>query len=267
MISFLIIVPTLNSHKLLSALANSLLQQTFSNWRVKFIDGASNNDHRECLDLLCNKDSRFSWENQLYPETGIFGAMNQGFQHEDAKNDWILFWGSDDQAASPLILESIAKKIETFKSSLNPPDLLVCNGTYYQQNSNQFKKDGSSFGRKTKFIYRKSFRWSLFLGSTPPHQATVFAPTIHSFLSSYATDLRLSADLDYFLKLSSFPKINVLVEDIEIVWIGDSGISNLETKRRLQEVRIAYKRSFGQRWWIPFLLRYLQKIQSLAEGS
>jgi len=265
MISFMIIVPTLDSHCLLPALVNSLQQQTFTNWRVQFIDGASAKPHRQYLDLLCKQDNRFDWDYQLCTNAGIFGAMNQGIKSADLSNDWILFWGSDDQAASPLVLESVAKKLQDYILQDNPPDLLVCDGTYYHQEMGTLKDNDYCFGRKTKFTFRNSFRHSLFLGSTPPHQATFFGPGALSSVHEFATELKLSADLDYFLKLSQDPTIKVVVEDLDLVWIGDCGISKQETKRRLTEVRMAYRRAFGNKWWIPFFLRYLQRIQSVVE--
>lgn len=267
MIRFLIIVPTFNSYNLLPPLVHSLLQQTYPHWRVQFIDGPSETKHREQLNAICNQDSRFSWQEQMPTESGIFAAMNQGIKSSDCTNDWILFWGSDDQAASPLVLELVAKRLEIYKQENNLPDLLVCDGTYYHIDSSANSSNKLSFGRKTKFTYHHSFRRSLFLGSTPPHQATFFSPNVLRTLPEFATDLKLSADLDYFLKLSTCAKITILVEDLEIVWIGDSGVSNRETKRRFTEVQAAYKRAFGNQWWIPFSLRYLQRVQSLVQAQ
>ena len=38
---FIIIVPTLNSYKILNNLVNSIKSQTWKNWKVFFIDGGS----------------------------------------------------------------------------------------------------------------------------------------------------------------------------------------------------------------------------------
>ena len=267
MISFLIIVPTLNSHNLLPSLVSSLQQQTFPYWRVQFIDGPSGEEHRHYLESLCKQDMRFNWDSQLSKDTGIFGAMNQGLKSADLSNDWILFWGSDDQAASPLVLESIAQKLHNYILQDNNPDLLVCHGTYYDQKMRSSADNSYCFRRKTRFTLGKSFRRSLFLGSTPPHQATFFGAGALAAVQNFAPELKLSADLDYFLKLSQDRTIKVVVEDVEVVWIGDSGISRQETKRRLMEVKMAYTRAFGNQWWIPFFLRYLQRIQSVIRSK
>ena len=57
--SLLIIVPTLNSHKVLVRLVNSLISQKFKDWRVIFIDGKSSLKHINYLKKLSKKDKRF----------------------------------------------------------------------------------------------------------------------------------------------------------------------------------------------------------------
>lgn len=263
MISFFIIVPTRNSHHLLPNLVQSLIEQTHNLWRVHFIDGQSEHDHCEYLEMICRKDSRFSWHNQISHDTGIFGAMNEGITYADLNRDWILFWGSDDLASSPLMLELIAKKLRAWIDQNNKPDLLICNGTYYQAKNNSNTIGAPCLGRKTNFHLCSSYRRSLFLGSTPPHQATFFGSGALMKVHQFTTFFKLAADLDYFLKLSADPNVNVIVEDEDIVLIGDGGVSNIQTTRRLHEVRLAYKIAFRNSWWIPFSLRYLQRIQSL----
>ncbi|MFN9631082.1 MAG: glycosyltransferase [Cyanobacteriota bacterium] len=263
MISFLIVVPTLNSHHLLPTLVQSLTEQTFNDWRVLFVDGPSNQAHRQWLQDLSQQDSRFQWEKQIHTDAGIFGAMNQGITHADANKDWILFWGSDDLAASPKVFEYLASKLDQLRLDNALPDLYVCTGIYYHRESGPSNDASFTLGRKTSFRYRRSYRSSLFSGSTPPHQATLFGPGAIKKLSMFDAELRLAADLDYFLRLSRDPKIHILIDGLELVWLGDSGISGKETRRRLKEVRLAYTRAFAMIWWIPFLLRYKERIRSL----
>jgi hypothetical protein len=52
----------------------------------------------------------------------------------------------------------------------------------------------------------------------------------------------------------------VVLRDLELVHMGDGGISGQQTRRRLQEVRRAYRRAFGLSWAVPFLLRYLYRL-------
>lgn len=261
-----LIVPTRNSHQLLPRLVDSLQAQSLSQWRVTFIDGASDLPHRAWLDELCRRDPRFHWCPQEAPDAGIFDAMNQGFRLA-APGEWLLFWGSDDWAAGPRVLERLQDELAAARSSPPAtgegagPDLLVCRGRYFRL------RDGTppQAGRPTAFRWWGRYRLSLLLGSTPPHQASLLGPGARRRLQHYAEGFQLSADLDYFLQLSRFPKLVVARSRLELVHLGDGGVSGQRTGRRLAEVRRAYRRAFGGGWWVPFGLRYGQRLLSLLE--
>jgi len=252
-VSIEIVVPTLNSHHLLPGLVASLQAQSWPHWRLWFIDGPSGPEHRAWLEQCCSNESRCCWLPQDPAETGIFGAMNQGFllAPPDA---WLLFWGSDDRAADAAVLAGAVARIETLRRDGADPDLLVCRGRYVH---------GGIPGRPSAFYWYHSYRCSMFLGSTPPHQATLIGPRARRRLARYEDDLRLSADLDYFLRLTGFSDLAVARSDQEFVHIEGGGISAVQTRRRLQEVRRAYRTAFGIAWPIPFVLRYIQRLLSL----
>ena len=187
--------------------------------------------------------------------------MNQGFACA-RPNDWLLFWGSDDWAAAPTMLAQLAAALESATSQGTPPDLLVCRGRYADAAS-------GDLGRPSAFhpaglLGSAAYRRALLLGSTPPHQATLFGPGVRRRLARYALGFRLSADLDYFLQLSRYPGLRVQCLALELVHMTSGGISGLQTQRRLQEVRCAYLRAFGWLWWLPFVARYIRRLASLA---
>ncbi len=257
-LSLLIVVPTLNSYEILPRLLDSLQEQSWPNWRLVFVDGPSAPCHRAWLNQCCATDPRCSWVKQASNYPGIFGAMNQGFSLA-APDDWLLFWGSDDWAASP---NALAAAFRSIKAADRAIDLIVCKGRY---------ADGvtKALGRTTKFqpdgvLNSDSYRRALLFGSSPPHQATLFGPSTRLKLSHYDADLRLSADLDYFLKLSRHSDITVQCLNLELVHMADGGVSSQQTKRRLQEVRLAYRHAFGRLWWFPFLARYFRRLVSLV---
>lgn len=259
-----IVVPTLNSCGLLPRLVHSLQQQSWPHWQLLFIDGPSAAEHRRWLDECCAVEPRCGWLEQGSAHPGIFGAMNQGFSHVGSA-EWLLFWGSDDWAAAPTVLADVAAALETSFANGMAPDLLVCRGRYADSTS-------GSLARATVFqpvgvLDAAAYRRALLFGSTPPHQATLFGPGARQRLASYAPGFRLSADLDYFLQLSFHPNLRVQNLDLELVHMADGGVSGQQTLRRLQEVRLAYRRAFGWRWWFPFLMRYLRRVASLLEWS
>jgi len=258
----LIVVPTLNSSNLLPRLLSSLSQQSWPHWRLLFIDGYSLPEHLQSLEQLCTNESRCSLLVQNPAEPGIFGAMNQGFSCAGPA-DWLLFWGSDDWAATPTVLAEVVSVLETAECNDIAPDLLVCRGRYADAAS-------GSPARATAFqpagvLDAAAYRRALLLGSTPPHQATLFSPGARQRLARYSSGFRLSADLDYFLQLSSHPGLRVQCLDLELVHMADGGVSGQQTQRRLQEVRRAYRRAFGWYWWFPFLMRYLRRAASLLD--
>ena len=262
-ISLTIVVPTLNTYRLLPVLLSSLQAQNWPHWRILFIDGNSGPNHRQWLDQCCKADSRCSWLMQNPDEPGIFGAMNQGFA-EASIDDWLLFWGSDDWAAGPDVFTQVIAALERAASQDITPDLLVCSGRYVDAASGELAR--STAFCSSGSLDRKAYRRALWLGSTPPHQATLFGPSVRRYLASYAAGFRLSADLDYFLQLSRQPGLQVQCLDLELVHMSDAGVSGQQTQRRLQEVCRAYRRAFSWLWWFPFVARYIRRIASCLFG-
>lgn len=263
-VSLLIVVPTLNSYSLLPCLLSSLQKQTWPHWRVLFIDGHSRSEHRMWLQQCCSAEPRCRWVTQEPGEPGIFVAMNKGLA-EAAPCDWLLFWGSDDWAAGPAVLSHLVAALEHSGSQGTTPDLLVCRGRYAIAAS-------SALARSTEFqpagvLSTDAYRRALWLGSTPPHQATLFGPGARRHLGRYTPGFRLSADLDFFLQLSNHPCLCVQCLDLELVHMSSGGISGQHTQRRLQEVRRAYQRAFGWLWWFPFIARYVRRVFSLLRVS
>ena len=258
-VSLLLIVPTLNSCSLLSRLLSSLQAQTWPHWRLLFIDGPSRQEHRQSLDQFCAAEPRCRWVSQDPAQPGIFGAMNQGFS-EAASDDWLLFWGSDDWAAGPGVLAQVAAALDRAASQGPSPDLLVCRGRYVEAASGALAR--STVFHAAGVFGTLAYRRALWLGSTPPHQATLFGPGARRHLSCYAPGFRLSADLDYFLQLSRQPGLRVQCLDLELVHMAEGGVSGQQTQRRLQEVCRAYRRAFAWRWWFPFVARYIRRLAS-----
>lgn len=256
--SLLVVVPTLNSYSLLPKLLESIQAQSWSDWRVLFVDGPSGACHREWLEKCCANHTRCSWVEQDPNHPGIFGAMDLGFALA-SPSDWLLFWGSDDWAATPYVFNKAFRSIEF--SDCNP-DLVVCKGRYVHLSSD-------TLGRFSQFcpasvLDCSAYRRALWLGATPPHQATFFGPGARNKLNHYTPGFRLSADLDYFLKLSRCSDLRVQCLDLELVHMAEGGVSGQYTKRRLLEVCRAYRCAYGWQWWFPFLARYFRRLFSLT---
>lgn len=96
-----IIIPTYNSAKTLPKTLDSIVYQTFTNWEVLIMDGASND---ETINVAKNyNDPRI----RIYSEqdNGIYDAMNKGIKK--AKGDWLYFLGSDDRILTSTVFHEI----------------------------------------------------------------------------------------------------------------------------------------------------------------
>ena len=251
------VVPTLNTYLILPKLINSLKNQTWKNWELLFVDGESNKEHVEWLKNSCKKDSKLKMIKQEKKFKGIYGAMNQGFK-TIKDNEWILFWGSDDWAISSNTLQNL---VEIVNSYSNKFDLVVCQGRYVDNKSRKFSRVSNFFKNKLpKILDKKKFNSKLFLGMTPPHQATLFSKRAFLKLSNFSDKLILASDLDYFLRFSEIENISILVINNELVNMSTNGISDRKHKLRLIEVLFSYKNTFGILFPIPFFLRYIRKF-------
>lgn len=85
-----IIIPTYNSAAVLGRALDSIVSQTFNNWEVLVMDGASKDATVSIAQSY--QDSRIKVFSE--PDRGIYDAMNKGI--DKAKGEWLYFLGSDD---------------------------------------------------------------------------------------------------------------------------------------------------------------------------
>lgn len=261
------IIPTLDSLAFLPQLVGSLQSQSWPHWSAVIVDGGSGAPMRAYLQELCAADPRFAWHHQSREHQGIFGAMNQGMEIVERTpawhQAWLLFWGSDDWAAAPRVLEQVAEHLQSLATAGREPDLVVCGARYARR-----RADGAwALTRRSGFGGLLPYGWALRLGLTPPHQGTLFGPKVRRRQASYKETLQLSADLDYFLRLSRFPDVVVdRRNDLELVVMAAGGTSGQRNRQRFQEVQWAYQCRFGRLWWLSYGLRYLRRGLDASMG-
>ena len=147
---------------------------------------------------------------------GIYGAMNQGINYVE-KNEWVVFWGSDDWAFDDNTFKNIISEIERFEKL--KPYLIVAKGRYIDLSNYKLKRKSEFIDLQNKVLSSAKFRYQMFLGNTPPHQATIFSPRSIKDKIRYRTKLKIAADLDYFLNISSYRDIRISLMNLEIVKI------------------------------------------------
>tara|TARA_B100000941_G_C28428932_1_gene513099 strand:- start:31 stop:828 length:798 start_codon:yes stop_codon:yes gene_type:complete len=259
-IRLLLIVPTLNSYPIICRLVNSLKNQNYKNWRVIFVDNSKNKLQVEYLNKLCENDDRFYWFKQNNKNPGIYGAMNQGLKYAK-KNEWIMFWGSDDFAPNQNVFLNIAKSIDLYKNK--EPYLFICKARYFHNRLKTLQRK-STFGKIGRFLIdSKKFKSMLFLGNSPPHQGTIFSPQSITKGEIFNTSYKIAADLKFFLDIVFTEKPNFVLLNDQIVNMGIGGYSSINQNKRLREVYRAYYSKFKILGLIPFSLRYFRRILSI----
>lgn len=262
-INLAIIVPTLNSYKVLDKLIKSLISQKYKKWRVIFVDGKSSLEHINYLNQLHLNDSRFTRVAQEDKYEGIYGAMNQGINYVK-KNEWVVFWGSDDWAFDDNSFERIIYEINSFEQF--KPYFIVAKGRYIDLSNFKLKRKTEFLNLQNKVLSSEKFRHQMFLGNTPPHQSTIFSPRAIKDKLKYRTKFKIAADLDYFLNTSCSRGIKICLMNLEIVKIGMGGFSSLSHNSRLKEVFKCYKDSFGIFAFVPFVLRYIKRVLIMVQS-
>ena len=221
-IKFLFIVPTLNAGLNIEKFSTLLIAQTYEKWRVIFVDGGSCFEDLNLYKKLIRLDKRFDQINQLDKSKRIFGAMNEGFNL--AKSDeYILFWGTDDFIYESKTLEKIKNSIiRNRNNQYEKNHFYIFKSRYINTEKNLFRRFSSFPREKNILIFKKNyFSILLFLGFTPPHQSTIFTPVSREELSKYSVKYELSADLEYFIRISNKNNVNYKYEDLQIVNISD----------------------------------------------
>lgn len=257
-ISFLIIIPTYNSFNDLGRLKNSLIKQTFQDWKVIFIDASrSSNEHKKWLNNCSKSDPRFFVTEENLQYQGIFPSMSYGLEFA-SRDDWILFVGSDDWFTSPKSLESVA--IEISKSTKHNLDLLISQTKFVDRDKGKTLRVNKV--PNIKYADKIILSRLMFFGYMPIHQSACFSYKVLSQTLPYANNYYLAADSDLFLRLLHLRNFNLLFIDKTFINIQSGGISHKRLFRRVKEVILIYFDFYSYIFFIPFLFRYLRKILS-----
>lgn len=87
-----VLIPNYNKEKFIIECLNSLLNQTYSNWRCIIIDGYSDDNSWKIIKNYADKDSRF--EIYQIPKNGLYNSWNFGLSK--IKNPYFCILTSDD---------------------------------------------------------------------------------------------------------------------------------------------------------------------------
>jgi len=106
MFVFTVIVPTYNSAKTIGKCLQSVIEQTYTNYEIVVIDGASTDGTQSIVESYF-KTSQVKMVSEK--DNGIYDAMNKGITL--AKGEWLYFLGSDDELYHENILANVYQTI------------------------------------------------------------------------------------------------------------------------------------------------------------
>ena len=255
-ISFLIIIPTYNSFHDLRRLRKSLIKQTFTNWKVIFIDAIkSSTEHKKWLLDCSQSDSRFFVTEENDQHKGIFPSMSYGLKFA-SKDDWIIFVGSDDWFTSSNSLKSVALRISNSKKY--NLDLLISQTKFVDREKGKTLRINKV--PKIRYANKSILSRLMFFGYMPIHQSACFSYKTLSQIFPYSKNYYIAADSDLFFRLLTLKRVNLFFLDETFINIQSGGISHQRLFRRMKEVILIYFDFYSFIFLIPFLFRYFRKL-------
>jgi len=197
-----VIICCYNSEKYISRTIKSVVDQTYKNWEIIFInDGSSDNTEKIILDFVKN-NKNLSTKYFKQKNKGLANARNKGV--ELAKFDWIAILDHDDFFSTNRLEIQI-------NNIINNPNchLFFGNHFYLFEKTNSLikrfsvirKKDGfdpCKLNLNKKFAYNNLIRYGCFISSS----TVVFKKSSCLAVGGFDENYKFLADYIFFLEMS-----------------------------------------------------------------
>ncbi len=208
---FSIIIPSYCSEKTIRTCIDSILHQSFKNFEIIIIDGASNDKTLEIIKAYGSSVNKLISEK----DSGVYDAINKGIHI--ASGEYIYVLGSDDQLFSNDTLE----KIQAVAQGSSP--MLIFGNV----------KNVGRQHRAVPAIHQSSFDSSLYLKNTLHQQGCFYH---HSLFSEkkFNAEYKILGDYDFHLQLFQ-EKISSLQIHTTVATCEAQGLSKRFTKELYQE--------------------------------
>jgi glycosyltransferase involved in cell wall biosynthesis len=175
-----VIIATFNSEKVLARCINSVLDQTYKNYELIIVDGASADNTVDIIKKFGTGISK--WKSEK--DNGIYEAWNKGV--EMAEGDWITFIGSDDFFYPTALFDYVG-----FINSLNVPDLEFVSSKMHLVNQDN------------KLIKPLGLPWSwkkCRLQNLIAHPGSLHSKSLFENFGRFNTDFRICGDYEFLLR-------------------------------------------------------------------
>lgn len=249
-----IITATYNSGKTVGDTLKSVLAQTYHDYELLVVDGASKDNTLEVvkkMEPLFEGRMRYISE----PDKGIYDAMNKGIRM--ATGDVIGILNSDDFYTSDDALACIAWTLENEKVDAVYGDI------HYV--------DDEDLKKCVRYYSSKPFRrWMMRLGFMPAHPSFYCRKEVYEKYGAFdAENYRVAADFENLLRLIFVNKIKThyISKDFVTMRTGGASNSGLESHKRIMRDHLkALKKNGVYSNFFLLGLRYIYKVGEILKS-
>lgn len=229
-----IIIPTYNSEYTLQKTLDSIYNQTWKDYEIIIIDGASKDLTCHIVQKNIGKIKHFISE----PDEGIYDAINKGVKK--AENEWIYIMGSDDMFYDNRVLEDIFTLKDLYKFDF------VYGNVIFKTSKKVY--DGKFY--KLKMHFKNLCQQSIFYRSY-----------LFEKFGYFDIKYKLWSDYDFNMKCFGDCKVRKkYINRVVAVYNDEGSSSKKEDEIFKQDRKILIKRHFGYSHYLIYVLRRLYQI-------
>jgi glycosyltransferase involved in cell wall biosynthesis len=221
-----VIIPTKNRADYLSSAIQSVLDQTFGDFEIIVVDGASTDNTREVIDKFDDQRIRYIREKK---DKGASASRNIGIKH--SRGRFIAFLDDDDR----WMPSKLEKQLDLFNK--NPDVGLVYTGLW------RFNDSGKTMGRARNLpsvrgnIYRKLFRANYVGGCS----TVLVRRECLEKVGLFDENLPAAEDIDLWIRLAKHYKFDYLKEALVLYRVHSKSIT-LNHRRAARAGTLLYKK-------------------------
>ena len=242
-----IITATYNSGNTVADTLKSVLDQSYHDYELLVIDGASKDN---TLEIVRSMEPQFEGKLKYVsePDKGIYDAMNKGIRMATGEVVGIL--NSDDFYTSHDVLETVANKMQEAEVDA------VYGDVHYVDDKNLTKC--------VRYYSSKPFRrWMMRLGFMPAHPSFYCRREVYEKFGCFDTSYRVAADFENLLRLIFVNHIRThyIPKDFVTMRTGGASSSGWQSHKKIMKDHLKALRKNGVYSNIFLLaLRYVYKI-------
>jgi glycosyltransferase involved in cell wall biosynthesis len=225
----------------------SIINQSFKDYELIIIDGASNDNTFDVINKYKSYVSKFVSE----PDSGIFNAQNKGVRYSEG--DYICFLNAGDYFTNSEILKNVFE---------NEPAAEIIYGDI------NYKFNNGLIYRKKSF---KKLTGLKFLIESLPHPSCFFKRTLFEKVGQMDENFRMTADYEFFMRAILKYKCQTQYIPIPVAVFNLEGLSSKHEhsqqakteRKKIQEKYIVLKTLRMFRLFRLPIIFFLKKIRYL----